>query len=86
MEDGDRVVVVGSQGGLPTEPRWYLNLQEESRVQVQIGAVVHQMEARVADAQERARLWPRMVALYPDFEMYQSWTTRTIPVVVCDPR
>jgi hypothetical protein len=30
-------------------------------------------------------LWPRLVKMYPDFDDYQSWTDRRIPVVVCEP-
>jgi hypothetical protein len=39
----------------------------------------------VATAEERARLWPRLVALYADYASYQSWTDREIPVVICEP-
>jgi F420H(2)-dependent quinone reductase len=43
------------------------------------------MRGRLATSEERAALWPRLVALYADFERYQSWTSRVIPVVVCEP-
>lgn len=84
LEDGERVVVVASQGGLPRHPHWYLNLQKEPRVEVQIGPRVHSMRARTATSAERALLWPRLVTLYRDFEDYQSWTDREIPVVICE--
>jgi deazaflavin-dependent oxidoreductase (nitroreductase family) len=85
LADGDEVVVVGSQGGLPKHPQWFLNLEQEPRVEVQIGGEIREMRARVAPPEERALLWPRLVALYRDFEAYQSWTDRAIPVVVCEP-
>jgi deazaflavin-dependent oxidoreductase (nitroreductase family) len=85
IEDGERVVVVASQGGLPSDPQWYLNVQVNPDVTVQIGAVVRAMRAHTATAAERSALWPRLVAYYADFESYQSWTTRVIPVVVCEP-
>jgi hypothetical protein len=44
------------------------------------------MTAHVADPTERADLWPRLVDMYADFDNYQAWTDRTIPVVVCTPR
>ena len=44
------------------------------------------MRARTADATERARLWPRLVDLYADYDSYQSWVDREIPVVVLEPR
>jgi F420H(2)-dependent quinone reductase len=85
LEDGDRVVVVGSQGGMSKHPQWYLNLLENPAVEVQVGGRVRKMRARVADAAERSALWPRLVALYADFATYQAWTDRAIPVVVLDP-
>lgn len=86
LPDGDRIVVVASQGGLPKNPMWYLNIRANPEVTVQIGGTVRPMCARVADADERAALWPRLVELYADFENYQSWTDREIPVVICAPR
>jgi deazaflavin-dependent oxidoreductase (nitroreductase family) len=83
--DGERVVLVGSQGGMPKHPQWFLNLMQEPLVEIQIGREVRQMRARIADPEERAGLWPRLVALYADFATYQAWTERTIPVVVCEP-
>jgi F420H(2)-dependent quinone reductase len=52
---------------------------------VQTGARVREMRARIADSQEHAALWPRLVALYADFATYQAWTDRAIPVVILDP-
>lgn len=86
LRDADDVVLVASQGGLPTHPQWYRNVQQNPDVVVQIGADHLRMRARTADDAERARLWPRLVDCYADFESYQSWTDRTIPVVICEPR
>lgn len=81
----ERVVLVASQGGLPKNPGWYHNITADPHVTVQIRGNVRPMLAHVADADERADLWPRLVALYADFDRYQSWTQRQIPVVVCEP-
>jgi deazaflavin-dependent oxidoreductase (nitroreductase family) len=86
MEDGDRVIVVGSRGGLPEHPQWYLNLQADPAVEIQIGASARKMRARTASAEERATLWPRLLEVYADFESYQAWTERKIPVVICENR
>ena len=43
------------------------------------------MRARTADPAERARLWPRLVAMFPDYADYQARTAREIPVVICEP-
>ncbi|QUC59454.1 nitroreductase family deazaflavin-dependent oxidoreductase [Streptomyces sp. A2-16] len=85
LRDGDRVVLVASQGGLPNNPFWYRNLQADPQITVQVRSSVRRMLARTADAAERAVLWPRLVAMYADFDKYQAWTDRQIPVVICEP-
>ena len=54
-------------------------------VTVQIKSRIRSMKARVATEDERARLWPKLTAMYPDFDNYQAWTDRIIPVIVCEP-
>jgi len=87
LRDGLDVVVVASTGGLPKHPAWYGNLQADPGVTVQVGTDVSKRRGRTATADERERLWPRLVELYADFETYQQWTqhTREIPVVVLEP-
>ena len=85
LRDGERVVLVASQGGLPKDPQWYRNLRHDPDVIVRTGAAEQRMRARTADGEERDRLWARLVAHYRDFASYQSWTDRSIPVVVCEP-
>jgi F420H(2)-dependent quinone reductase len=87
LEEPDgRLVLVGSQGGLPRHPLWFTNLVANPEVTIQVKQQVGRYRARVADAAERAVLWPRLVELYADFAKYQAWTEREIPVVVCEPR
>jgi deazaflavin-dependent oxidoreductase (nitroreductase family) len=86
MMDGERVVLVGSQGGLPGNPQWYSNILADPHVRIQIKGRVQDMRAHVAEPAERAILWERLVAMYRDFATYQTWTTRVIPVVVCEAR
>lgn len=85
LGDGERVVLVASQAGLPKNPQWYLNLRADPRVTVQTGALVRSMVARTATSEEREVLWPRLVELYASFADYQAWTDRVIPVVLCEP-
>ena len=86
LADGDNLVVVASQGGMTSNPQWYLNLKANPDTQVQVKAEIRRVNARVADEQERAALWPRLVDLYADFASYQAWTDRLIPVVILEPR
>ena len=85
LRDGDRVVVVASKGGMSHHPAWYLNLRTDPRCEVEIGPERRSMRAQTARPEERSVLWPRLVAMYPDYAQYQDRTTRQIPVVVCEP-
>ena len=86
LRDGDRVVLVASQGGRTNNPMWYLNLKANPKVTVQIKKEVLALTARDATEAERAQYWPELVAMYSSFEDYQSWTDRIIPIVICDPQ
>ncbi|MFZ0225941.1 MAG: nitroreductase family deazaflavin-dependent oxidoreductase [Mycobacterium sp.] len=85
LRDGDRVILAASRGGSDKNPMWYLNLKANSEVSIQIRKEVLDLTARDATDEERAMYWPQLVAMYPTFEDYQSWTDRTIPIVICDP-
>jgi deazaflavin-dependent oxidoreductase (nitroreductase family) len=85
LREGDRVILVASQGGRDKHPLWYLNLKANPKVSVQIKDEVLQLQARDATPEEREQYWPKLVAMYPSFDDYQSWTDRVIPVVICDP-
>ncbi|KZS63334.1 nitroreductase family deazaflavin-dependent oxidoreductase [Mycobacterium ostraviense] len=85
MRDGQRVIVAASKGGAAKNPMWYLNLKANPKVQVQIKKDVLNLTARDATDEERAKYWQRLVDMYPTYEDYQSWTDRTIPIVVCEP-
>ena len=85
LEDDDSLVLVASAGGQPTHPAWYANLRADPAVEVQIGRAVQKLRARTATAEERARLWPTVVALYPGYAKYQEKTAREIPLVILGP-
>jgi F420H(2)-dependent quinone reductase len=86
LADGDRVVLVASIGGRPTNPAWYHNVRAHPDVEIEVRGRRRPMTARIAGAQERAELWPRLLEIWPAFDDYQARTERTIPVVVCEPR
>jgi deazaflavin-dependent oxidoreductase (nitroreductase family) len=82
LKDDSSYALVASKGGWPEDPLWYKNLKAEPSVQVQIGPEVRAMRARTASPEERARLWPKLVAIYKGYADYQSWSDRQIPVVI----
>jgi deazaflavin-dependent oxidoreductase (nitroreductase family) len=82
--DGDNYVVVASKGGWPHDPAWYLNLVDDPSVTIQVGPDVLPARARTASGDERSRLWQEMARIWPDYDSYQSKTSRQIPVVVIE--
>jgi deazaflavin-dependent oxidoreductase (nitroreductase family) len=83
--DGDSYVVVASYGGSPTHPDWYLNLEADPEVVVQVGARRFRARAARDTPQNRPRLWGLMTAVWPDYDGYAHKTTREIPLVVLTP-
>jgi deazaflavin-dependent oxidoreductase (nitroreductase family) len=83
-KDGDRYLVVGSKGGAKDHPHWYLNLVANPEVQVQVGADQFAARARTAAAKEKPSLWRLMTSIWPEYERYQTRTTRDIPVVILE--
>ena len=85
--DERRVVLVASKGGDDRNPEWYRNLLVRPDVELTIvktGATRH-LRARVASVEEKAELWPTIVAAYKGYADYQKRTERDIPVVICEP-
>jgi F420H(2)-dependent quinone reductase len=78
----DEFLVVASIGGAPKHPVWYLNLVENPRVWLQVGAETFWATARTATPEEKPARWDFMVGLYPDYAEYQTKTDRQIPVVI----
>jgi F420H(2)-dependent quinone reductase len=85
LRDGDRVILPASFGGRAEHPTWYLNLQENPTVEVQIRAERLQLSARDATDEERGCYWPSLMRMYPPYRGYREATDRVIPLVVCEP-
>ena len=81
---GDDHLVVASQGGSDKPPAWYLNLQEDPEVEVQIKGDRFRARARVATPEEKPDMWRTMTSMWPDYDDYQASTEREIPVVVLE--
>ena len=80
----DSYVIIASKGGAPTHPKWYLNVLEDPNVEVQVKAEKFSAVARTAESPEREQIWAECIKTWPNYDIYQSRTTRLIPVVVID--
>jgi deazaflavin-dependent oxidoreductase (nitroreductase family) len=86
VSDGDRYVLVASQGGAPQDPVWVHNLRADPQIALRDETVQRPMRAReVTDPAERRRLWALAVAAFPPYADYQARTTRQIPLFVAEP-
>ena len=83
-QDGDRYVIIASQGGAPTHPNWYHNLTADPDVEVQVKGERFKARARTAEGDEREHLWSVMTGIWPNYDVYQTRTDRKIPVVVLE--
>jgi len=81
LEDAGRYVVIASVGGDPKHPAWYLNLRDNPTATIEVGSRKLAVTASTASPDERSRLWPLAVQIYPGYADYQAKTTREIPVV-----
>ena len=85
VKDGNSYVLVGSQGGAPTDPVWVHNLRANPDVEIRDETVVRPMRVReVKDEAERSRLWQLAIAAYPPYAEYQERTARRIPVLIAE--
>lgn len=82
--DGDRYVVVASNGGAPRHPHWYVNLLAHPEVRVQVRGERFTARARPAGPDERSRLWELMTGIFPTYRTYARQTSREIPVVILE--
>jgi deazaflavin-dependent oxidoreductase (nitroreductase family) len=84
VHDTKRVVLVASKGGDDRDPDWYRNLQAHPDAELVLDGQRLKVHARTASPDEKAELWPNIVASYKGYANYQKRTTRDIPVVICD--
>ena len=82
--DGDTPVIVASKGGAPDHPGWFKNLAKTPEVGVQIKGEKFRARARVAEGEERERLWELMNEVWPHYDEYATRTDREIPLVVLE--
>jgi deazaflavin-dependent oxidoreductase (nitroreductase family) len=83
-QDGDRYLLVPSNGGSEEHPSWYLNLVENPAVEVQVGAEKFSAHARTATPEEKPALWQIMTKIFSRYNTYQKQAGREIPVVILE--
>ena len=84
QEHDGAYLIVASKGGADEPPAWYLNLQENPEVDVQVKADRFKARARTATPEEKAEMWPTMTKEWPAYDDYQRKTDREIPIVVLE--
>jgi len=86
MHDEHKVVLIASKGGDARDPLWYANLTANPDVELTMNGETRKMRARTASPEEKAAMWPDIVATYKGYASYQERAGRDIPVVICEPR
>jgi deazaflavin-dependent oxidoreductase (nitroreductase family) len=81
---GDDLAVFASKAGAPTNPDWFHNLRANPAASVELGADSFGVSARVAEGDERERIWSAQKSAYPGFAEYEEKTDREIPVVILE--
>ena len=81
IQIGETWVIVASKGGDDDNPAWFLNLQANPTVEVDIRGKKTTRTARIATSEERTTLWPEITAKYANYGGYQNKTEREIPLV-----
>lgn len=83
ISDGDRIVLIASNGGQTRNPAWYYNLRTHPHAKVTLAGRSEQVIAYEAKGIEREELWQHAVATYPGYATYQKRAgERIIPMMV----
>ena len=85
LRNGADLVIVASKGGSHKHPMWWLNLREMPETTVQVGGETQRVAVRQMSSEEKARVWPRLVEIYPPYADYQARSSRDIPVIGLSP-
>ena len=85
VQEGESVIIIASYGGDNRHPTWFLNLRDNPDVEVTMRGRTRKMRARIAGADEKEKLWPKVTGTYRGYAAYQKRTDRDIPVVILEP-
>lgn len=81
LREGSDYIVIGSMGGSDHDPQWWLNMLAKPDVTIQDGNKVLKGKVEwVADPNERATLWNKVIAAMPNYANYEKKTSRVIPL------
>jgi len=86
LADGDNAVVINTNAGNAKVPAWSLNLQANPEAEVERGRRRYPVRARIAEGEERERLWHEHNEQYAGFDDYREKLDRTPSVIVLEPR
>jgi deazaflavin-dependent oxidoreductase (nitroreductase family) len=87
FEDGPNLVTLAMNGWGAPEPAWWLNLQANPDVSVDLKDSSRAVRARLATAEERPRLWARWRQFNGEnMESYAARRPRETAVVILEPR
>ena len=85
-EPGGSLLVVGSKGGSPTHPAWFMNIAKHpDSVWIEVQGKRVKVTPASLSGPEREQAWKRIVAEAPNFGQYELSTDREIPVVRLTP-
>ena len=86
LREGSTFWVMGSNFGGTNHPGWSYNLLANPDANVQIGDERHDVRARLAGDEEKERMWPQLIELYPSWKQYVKWTDREFRLFALEPR
>jgi deazaflavin-dependent oxidoreductase (nitroreductase family) len=86
FEDGADLVTMAMNGWADAEPAWWLNLQAQPDVFVDLPGGSRPVHGRAANADERPRLWARWAAYDKDLDAFAGRRSRETAVVILSPR
>jgi deazaflavin-dependent oxidoreductase (nitroreductase family) len=86
LEDGPNLVLLAMNGWANPPPAWWLNLKAHPDASVELPEGSRDVTARVADGDERRRLWAKWAAVEDGLDAYAAKRSRETPVVILEPR
>lgn len=86
VQDGDAYAIIASAAGQANNPGWYHNLKKNPNTTINIAGESIDVRAEVAPREKRDQLWAKVAADFPQFEDYQSKTSRVIPIILLHPQ